>query len=147
MSSINQSINQSTNQPVPSPCSTYFPNLKPPLPQPHPHPLRPHGPQPPHARAPSHRPRRLQHHLVRRAFLAHAPVELEQFDARVLAHVVGAQRRRGAQGGEPGWEGDGGDGRGGGFGGGVGVKVLGYGGDEGVPGARVRVHEVVVVEE
>ena len=148
---INQSINQSTlpshpHPPINQPINPIPPtNLKPPLPQPHPHPLRPHRPQTPHARTPPHRPRRLQHHLVRRPLLAHAPVELEQFDARIFAHVVRPQRRGGAQGGEPGWEGDGGYGWGRGFGGGV--EVLGYGRDEGVPGAGVRVHEVVVVEE
>lgn len=119
-----------------------------PLPQPPPHPLLPHRPQPPHTLTRLRRLRRLQHVFRGGPLLPallHPAIKFEQFDARVLRYVAGAEGRGGAEGGEPGWEGDGGDV---GFAVGGGVReVVGDGGDEGGPGARGGVDDVVVVED
>lgn len=75
---------------------------------------------------------------------AHSAVEVQQLYAGVLGYVFGAEGRGGTEGGEPGWEGDGFDGCW--FAGGGGGEVVGYGRDEGVPGADVGVDDVVMVE-
>lgn len=118
---------------------------KPPLLQPDPHPLLPHRCQILHIRTRPDRLLRLQQDLILGPVLAHALVELEQLDARVLRHVFRPERRGSLQGGEPGGEGDGFDAGGAVVFGAV-AEILGHSWYEGVPGAGVGVDEVVVLQ-
>ena len=119
--------------------SSSNPSSKRPLAQPGLHPLLPHRRQLLHTLARRPRLLSLQHHFILRPILTHCPVEIQQFDARVLGDVFGPQRGGRLERREPGCEGDGLDGFGGG-------EVVGHCWDEGGPGTRGRVHDVVVVE-
>ena len=119
--------------------SSSDPSSKRPLAQPGLHPLLPHRRQLLHTLARRPCLLSLQHHVLLRPFLTHCPVEIQQFDARVLAYVFGPQSGRRLERREPGGEGDGFDGFGG-------AEVFGHCWNEGGPGAWGRVHDVVVVE-
>lgn len=122
--------------------------LKPPLLQPHAHPLLPHRCQISHGPARLHRQLGLEPGFVLGPTVTHGRVEIQQFDTRVLGHVIGAQGRRGLESREPRGEGDGCDDTVAVLGVGLagGSEVPGHCWDECVPGTRGGVYEVVVVQ-